>query len=582
MAASKHKKRILKELAQNATWRVFAGPAWLCPYCGEAAVRDAALDDERVLDHLEKCPAWKEFDGRPLTQADLEARAQALRVREGFRRSLIENPAWQLYDIARRWYCPFCAQATAVKVPEGGRISTSTLKEIERHLATCFGYAKGRGAEKPLAYLKSMVAYANRTRKMAEQIRQKITMDASWRLRDTDGRWVCPYCRKVVENIDFSAPLQMIETAPLEISKHLVSSCERFRGAQREQEGQSAVRQSSVSLEIARLGSAPSTDLVRLSGLPPVAVSGEFKAVTGDAGAARPSGRAPASAHEWRESIHEKLSEVRSQVPPEARPRGVEPAPAPAVPTAEARPLPEIDGIELRTFYRGARAHPSDFADVVPLDQDRVAIAVGAASGEGAESGLLLPMVRNLFRKHGRLHARGDPAAPLLSPADVLKLVNHDLFSELEGKTLVAVTYGVLDVRSLLYRFARGGTSAPLRFAPGFARRAPEGRLDELESSGMVLGIDRGPAFEKSLAAREVQLAPGDLLVHFTHGVIAAEDVDGRDLSPARFQDLVRRYGSHEADYFITKFSQVFEDWTRGAPLTDDACVLALKVKQLQ
>jgi hypothetical protein len=579
MASSKHKKRVLRELAANPLWRVFAGPAWVCPYCGEAAVKDAAWaaaapDEaaaERAFAHLAACPGWREFDGRPLAEAELEARAHALRAREGHRRALISNQAWQLYDVARRWYCPFCAQPTAVQVPEGGRISTSTLREIERHLGACYGYAKGRGEEKPLAYLKSMVAYANRTRKMAEQIRQKIQSDASWRLRDADGRWVCPYCRKVVEHIDFSSPVQMVETAPLEISKHLVSGCERFRGAQKEQE---ARPQSSVSLEIARLGSAPSQDLVRLSGLPPVAVSGEFKAV----GAAA-SGRMPAmQKSEWRESIRTTLSEVRSQVPAPApaadaarAPRdepGAPSAAAAAPPPLDGRPLPEIEGVEIRTFFRGARAHASDFADVLPIGADQLAVVIGAVSGDGAESGLLLPMVRNLFRIHGK-SAR--------APADVLRLVNHDLFAELDGKTLVAVSYGTLDVRRREYRFARGGTAAPILFRPG--KRPAEGRLEELESSGMVLGIDRGPAFDASLAGREARLETGDLLVHYTHGAVAAEDLDGRDLSPERFQNLVRRYGGHEADYFITKFGQVFEDWTRGAPLTDDACVVAIKIK---
>src|SRR5437016_5811211 len=106
MATSRHRKRIIKELAQNAAWRVFAGTAWICPYCGEAAVRDVALDDERVLAHLEACPAWREFDGRPLALTELESRAQALRAREDFHRSLIVNPSWQLYDDARR-VCPY-------------------------------------------------------------------------------------------------------------------------------------------------------------------------------------------------------------------------------------------------------------------------------------------------------------------------------------------------------------------------------------------------------------------------------------------------------------------------------------------
>jgi hypothetical protein len=375
----------------------------------------------------------------------------------------------------------------------------------------------------------------------------------------------------------------MLETAPLEIAKHLVSNCERFRSAQKEHEGRLA-QQSSATLEIARLGAAATTDLVRLSGVPPAAVSGEFRAIgppaTPPAGAAAPGlGRPPravgaASAREWRESIRTTLSEVRSQVPLERD----EPAPAEPTALAAASPAsaaPEVEGLEVRSFFRAARPSPCDFADVTPLESGGAVVAVGSVSGEGAEAGLALPMVRNLLRVHGR----GGRA-----PVEVLRAVNEGLFAEFEGRTFVALLFGVLDLRALTYRFARAGTAAPLLWRPpqpGPRRRpAPDGVLEALESPGLVLGVDRGAAFEASLAEREVRLAPGDLLVHFTHGAIAAEDFDGRDLSLPRLQDLVQRYGNHEADYFIHKFGQVFEDWTRGAPLADDACVLAIKVKE--
>lgn len=593
----RHRRRVLRELSQNPAWKIGVGAAWLCPYCGDAVVREARPDEspeeasaERALEHFAVCPTWREFEGRLLPPAELEARAQLLRAREGIRRALVSNPSWQLYDVARRWHCPFCAEPTAVKVPEGGRISSSTLKEIERHLAGCAGYDRGRGEEKPLGHLKSMIAFANRTQKMAEQIRRKIETDAQWRLRTAESRWVCPYCRRAIDAIDFSTSHQMTEVAPLEIAKHLVSSCEQFLGAQKKH----LETQSSASLEIARLGSAPNTEIVRLSGLPPAAVSGEYGAVGAGAGAGaatvareeptrqpgeprntpagtgrsagppasfgthlskQPPARAPADPRAWRDAIDTRLSEVRSQVPGAA-----------ARPLEAPPPLPEVEGLEIRTFFRGARAYPSDFVDVTALDARRVAIAIGAVAGDGAEEGVVLPIVRNLFRLHGRSG---------LAPADVLRHVNADLFSELDGKTYVSACYGVLDIALPAYRFARAGTDCPLRFRPG-----REGTLDELASGGMVLGVDRGPTFEASLAERETPLEPGDLIVQFTHGAVSAEDVDGRELSAERFRDLVRKYGRHEADYFIFKFGQVFEDWTRGAPLADDACVLAVKLKE--
>ncbi len=552
------RKRVLRELQQNPAWRLDAGPAWLCPYCGEAAGRDERPDETaedaaaaRALEHLERCPAWREFEGRPLPLGELQARAGAAKAREGIRRSLMSAPSWQLYDVARRWYCPFCAKATEAAVPEGGRVSSAVLREIERHLGACEDHARGRGDEKPLPFLKSMVAFANRTRKMAEQIRRKIETDAAWRLRDAEGRWVCPYCRKVQERIAFSPPQEMVHAAPLEIAKHLSAGCERFRAAAG---GAGAEAQSSVSLEIVRLGAAATTDIVRMSGQPPAAVSGEFKATSSTPGSARLDRAAR------RDAIEASLSEVRQL----AGPGGADAAPA----------LPDIDGFEVRSFYRGAHAHALDFADVIPLDGRRAAIVLGGVAGEsvsptsgaGADtSALVLPVVRNLLR----IHAKKGRA-----PAEVLQLVNQDLFADLEGRTFVSVLYGLLDAGRLTYRFARAGTNAPVIFNP---KRRPD--LHPIESTGMVLGIDRGPVFEGSIEEREVALEPDDLLVQFTHGAATAENVDGAPIGLERVHDLVRRYGRHEADYFVAKFGSFFEDWSRGAPLAQDACLIALKIK---
>jgi hypothetical protein len=624
---AKLKKRIQKELETNPAWNVDAAGAWLCPYCGEPVLRtaergesaaDAAL--ARASGHLERCRRFEGGEGRTLPLPELSARAAALRFRERVRKSLLESPSWQLYDVARRWYCPFCAQATPVAVPEGGRVSAAALREIERHIASCLGFAKGKGPEKPLGYLRSMVAYANRTRKMAEQIRRKIEADAAWRLRDAEGRWVCPYCRKVQEHIDFSAPLQMVESAPLEIARHLFGACDRFREAQSAGAGAGggAAAQSSATLEIARLGAAPTTDLVRLSGSPPEAVSGEFGAVAPEqaaailaaAGAAPPPPRPlDLEASDSTPSSDDAFGGARAKgaFDPARFADPLAPAPGPVPPppaasradaapraasrrgeieakitavrsiaegdgtrvsgrlAAEQPPLPDLEGLEVRTFFRGAHPHPLDFADAVALEGRRVALVAGGVSGEGAETGLVLPMVKNLFRMH---------AKKTRSPADVLRRVNADLFADLDGKTYVAALYGVIDGAARTFRFARGGTEPPLVHRPG---ATPD--LEVLETPGMVLGIDRGSVFERSLDEREVPLAVDDMLVLLTHGTVAAEDVDGREIGVERFRDLVRRYGRHEADYLIAKLTSFFEDWTRGAALSEDACVLAVKVK---
>jgi hypothetical protein len=634
------RRRIERELVSNEAWRVRVGRHWLCPYCGEAVAdrrgRYAVGDGrelERIVAHLEACPRWERFEGKARPLGELKAKARRLRVVEDARRHLVESPAWQLYDLHRRWYCPYCAQATDVRVPPGDKISAMTLGLICRHLRQCSVYDRGRGAEKPLSYIESMVAWVNRAEKMAEFVRRKITTDAAWRLRDAEGRWVCPHCRTVCEAIDFTSSREMLETAPLAIARHLIAACPGFR-RHLQQHGAGGAP-GPVAWEMARLGSASTPDMVKLSGRPPEAVSGEWAAVGGpptapdDATAPGPgvgaayAGAQPAGGthgisneqpvappgfileeepeHEpgddespalrdreagpveagegpgdaaggaspevpervgtaedagWQDVIDAKLAEVRTSV-------GALSA-SPQDGGSSVR-LPEVSGLELRAYQRQAGHVAGDFIDVVPLADGRAAFLVGAAAGGGGDAALYVPVARNLVRMHLKRTS---------SIVEVLTRVNADLCAEGEAGSFVSLLLATVDAARRELVFAKAGASAPLLCS---GRRQP--KLTALDCGGMALGIDRGDVFTKALEPRTVVLEEGDLLVFHTVGAFTASDTEGRELGHAGLQDLVRRYGRHEADYFITKFAGAFEDWTRGAALREDASVLAVKVR---
>ncbi len=633
----KLRKQVVRELTQNPAWRFAVGLDWICPYCGEAAtrqpVRGETAEDAaaaRALEHLERCRAFREFQGETLSIAELSARAMALKVRDAVRRHLTASASWQLYDVTRRWWCPFCAQATEARLPEDrNRITAQVVREIERHLLACHGFDKGRGKERSEAHLRSVVAYANRTRRMADQIRRKIESDPQWRSRDPAGRWLCPYCRQPVEAVDLSSKALLADSAPIQISKHLVASCERFRtGAGARPKGAPAAPAarrrsnglplppeegrgeggpdfmdsafdldpvaSATSAELARLVAATSGELTSLDGGPPVAASGVFDRAALVPPPALPEPPPPPSPEEARAALREAMRKELESVESAMREPSETGAPAgsagsgrfegagvaasgvirPGAGTAGVpapyayafSPPPEVDGVEVRTLVRIAREPPSSFCDFIPHDERFTGMLVGSiagAGGPGAE--LVVPMVRHLFR----IHSKGRRP-----PGEVLRLVNQDLFAELDGKTFVATTYGLLDARAPAFRFARAGTNPPVLLSD---RRDPP--LRTLEAGGMVMGIDRGAVFDAVLEEREVGLAPGDLIAQFTYGVVAAPNPSREELGLERLHRLIERYGRHESEYLCVKVGQHLDDWMRGADREEDCVLLAVKIK---
>jgi serine phosphatase RsbU (regulator of sigma subunit) len=94
----------------------------------------------------------------------------------------------------------------------------------------------------------------------------------------------------------------------------------------------------------------------------------------------------------------------------------------------------------------------------------------------------------------------------------------------------------------------------------------------------MVMGIDRGPIFDTTVQSRTFDLAPGDLVVFLSAGILEVRNPGREELGLERVHGAIQRYGNHEAEYLVHKLGQVLEDWSRGSEPGADACVAALKL----
>ncbi len=228
------RKRVADALAAQPAWQVLAPPrAWMCPFCAQVGVEelpegvDARAD--ACLTHLEGgCPGWKNGEGAERAPADLKRAVSQRELRRRVKTDLVQNPAWQLIDSQRTWYCPFCGEGTPVVIPEDRRMTDEVLGGIAGHLDGCYAF-RAQAPEKPLGQLKSIVKYANQSKRLAENVRKKLEGDPAWRRKDPRGRWICAYCLAVQEHIDLASQQAMFETAPRQIAKHLAAACAEFK-----------------------------------------------------------------------------------------------------------------------------------------------------------------------------------------------------------------------------------------------------------------------------------------------------------------------------------------------------------------
>lgn len=160
---------------------------------------------------------------------------------------------------------------------------------------------------------------------------------------------------------------------------------------------------------------------------------------------------------------------------------------------------PAIEGWSVAHSARTANEIGGDYYDFIPLEDGRMAIAVGDASGHGIGAGLLMAIASATFETALDI----DP-----DPVRALRQLNRVLYRTGGRRAFMTFFYGLLDPATGDLEYAIAGHPFPLLVRP---ERDPE----EVGRGGLPLGLRA----EVEIASGHVNLAPGDLLVIYTDGL---------------------------------------------------------------
>lgn len=216
--------------------------------------------------------------------------------------------------------------------------------------------------------------------------------------------------------------------------------------------------------------------------------------------------------------------------------------------------LPEFDGVELSGRYLPGSAEVDvggDWYDAVPLTDGRIAIVIGDVVGKGVSAAAQMGQLRNAVRAY---------LLEGFSPAEVIAKLNH-LTISLAGTSFATILCMFHDPVTGAIEWCRAGhLPALVRSIDGTTRY-----LDDIGSPPIAVFDD--PEF----ADNSDVLAPGDLLMLFTDGLVERRDED-IDRGLARLAEAVAGVepGAEAIDAII-------------APLLDtdrrdDVAVLVLRV----
>jgi len=222
-------------------------------------------------------------------------------------------------------------------------------------------------------------------------------------------------------------------------------------------------------------------------------------------------------------------------------------------------PAAALDMLDYSARCRQSEEVGGDCYDFVPLEDGRLAIAVGDASGKGLAAALMISNVQASLRT-AALFNGSDGAA-------TLGTVNRHVYATSLIDRYATLFYGVFDETAGSLRYVNAGHTPPI-----VIRR--DGSVERLEAGGAPVGMFADWPYEEGT----VRLHSGDLVVAYTDGVVEAENPLGEAWGVEGLLRVATDHRGRCADDLVQAIFKAMDKFTRGRQ-SDDATVVALRVR---
>jgi serine phosphatase RsbU (regulator of sigma subunit)/predicted ester cyclase len=222
--------------------------------------------------------------------------------------------------------------------------------------------------------------------------------------------------------------------------------------------------------------------------------------------------------------------------------------------------VPTLEGWQISPYYRPAREVGGDFYDFFELQDGRVGVVVGDATGKGVSAALVAAATSSMVRAVAQ-------ALGSSSPGEVLARVNETLVARIPSNMFVTCFYAILDTKSAGLRYANAGHDLP------YLRGRSSEDAEELRARGMPLGLMPEMSYEE----KEIVLDAGDSVLFYSDGLVEAHDRHRHQMFGfPRLRALVA--GHAEKRSFVTLLlAELYSFTGEGWEQEDDITLLTLR-----
>lgn len=227
----------------------------------------------------------------------------------------------------------------------------------------------------------------------------------------------------------------------------------------------------------------------------------------------------------------------------------------------------DMPGLGVTALCVPAREVGGDYYDFFDLPDGRLGVLIADVSGKGTSAALYMAELKGLVLALSQTQT---------SPRAMLIEVNRIISDNLDSRSFITMTYGVIDRRAGVLTYCRAGHT------PLIYRAFDCGEAQVLTPSGLVVGLRIPGAAEKFsdlLEEHRIDLSVGDVIALYTDGITEAMDAGGDLYGDARLGRIIEEHGHLDVAELRERILRDIEAFVGGADQHDDMTMILIKVE---
>lgn len=222
------------------------------------------------------------------------------------------------------------------------------------------------------------------------------------------------------------------------------------------------------------------------------------------------------------------------------------------------RKAPDCKQAEIGALYRPTYLVGGDFYDLIELPEGNLGIGIADVSGKGVPASLLMASLRSALRVYAYF---------TYDVNTIMSEVNRHMCRDTTIGEFTTAFYGVLTPDGRRLTYCNAGHDPPMYLRAG--------RIEYLETGGMVLGVDCTATFERGV----VELQSGDILLFYTDGAVEALNFADEAFGRQRLVESLLRYADQPAERIVQNINWDLRRFRGLADRLDDVTLVVLKIR---